>query len=267
MLIIPSTHESTSWTRRKPAQLNRLVHAVRVTFASLVALRHGLRKAPLVYADIGARGGLSKSWELLWRLGLIEPVFVEPEPEAARQLRASYRNGRVISDALGERDGNATLYVTRQPGCSSLLRPSLSSHVPPQVTWMYEILKEVPVNISSTKNAFDRHSIAPDVLKMDVQGSELGILRGLGESISAITFIEIEVSFLPTYERQPLFQEIHDFLLEKDFALVDLNVFGVAGTGRAIQANARFSNRACQSERCNLIEQVSLLTSGSYYAS
>ena len=49
-----------------------------------------------------------------------------------------------------------------------------------------------------------------DLLKMDVQGGELGILKGANQLLAQqkIDVIYSEVFFVPMYQNQPLFGEI-----------------------------------------------------------
>ncbi len=55
------------------------------------------------------------------------------------------------------------------------------------------------------------------VLVLDIQGSELAALRGLGEFLKEFEFIEVEVSTESIYEGAPLFAEIDQFLQTRGF--------------------------------------------------
>ena len=254
------------WSARKSQVMNRLVSASRLGVALVNGLKQGIRSAPIKYADIGARGGLSRSWHTLWKVGLVSPIFVEPEPEAALVLRGLYPDAQVIQKALGETNETQTLYVTRQPGCSSLLKPDLSSRVPKVFQAPYEIEKRVAVEVTVAREAFAQLNVVPEVLKLDVQGMELSILRGLGPVLGEIDVVEMEVGFARTYANQPLFQEIYDFMVDNGFGLNHVSAFGVAGTGHAVQANAMFGNRRKGDDRSALIEDIALRAGGRGYA-
>jgi hypothetical protein len=47
----------------------------------------------------------------------------QPDPVEASRRTKSYKVSSVFNCALSDKDGSATLYITREPGCSSLLRP------------------------------------------------------------------------------------------------------------------------------------------------
>ena len=63
---------------------------------------------------------------------------------------------------------------------------------------------------------------ARSLLKADVQGSELSVLRGAAELLTAFTWIYLEVSFLEFYRGQPLAGEIVAYLAEAGFSIADI---------------------------------------------
>src|SRR5438034_7547466 len=103
--------------------LQKLSKGAAVSRAAAEAVYLGMRKAPLSFWDIGARGGLSRPMEVLYRVGVVRPSFFEPDPLEANTLTHRYKGSSVFKCALWDKDGAATLYLTRDPSCSSLLRP------------------------------------------------------------------------------------------------------------------------------------------------
>src|SRR2546426_7339485 len=67
------------------------------------------------------------------------------------------------------------------------------------------------------------HLIAPDVIKVDTQGSELGILLGASSTLAQTFLVEIEVEFCPMYKGQPLFADVDALLRSHGFELLYLN--------------------------------------------
>ncbi|WOJ94280.1 FkbM family methyltransferase [Congregibacter variabilis] len=256
---------SNIWSPRSAPQIERLVRLLRVSLAAIRGRIAGFKRCPIILLDIGARGGLSRGWQTLWRLGLVTPVFVEPDPEEAARLKANYKNALVLQTAFGESKETRTLYITKQPGCSSLLRPRPSSKAPETFHSMCEVIKEIDVEVEPASEVFHRLGIFPDVIKIDVQGFELAILRGMGSFLAKASVIELEVSFISTYEDQPLIQDVVDFMVEQGFGLTDVSVFGVRGTGAAIQANALFGNRLNEGSRSSAIEDFATLATGKWY--
>ena len=61
-----------------------------------------------------------------------------------------------------------------------------------------------------------------DILKIDVQGYELEVLKGAVSSLKNTQFIIVEVSFLEIYEKAPLAHEVIQFLDIQNFQIFDI---------------------------------------------
>jgi hypothetical protein len=73
---------------------------------------------------------------------------------------------------------------------------------------------------------------------MDLQGSELHTLKGLGESIKKVKYIITEVSFKIYYNNDNLYNEVNDFLVKHGFEMK--NVLDYGGFGDAIYHNVNY---------------------------
>ena len=58
-----------------------------------------------------------------------------------------------------------------------------------------------------------------DYLKLDVQGSELAILRGGAQKLAKTLMIHLEIPFVPPYCNQPLFGDLDVFLRSARFGI------------------------------------------------
>ena len=56
-----------------------------------------------------------------------------------------------------------------------------------------------------------------DILKIDTEGYELEVIKGLEESIKIVKFIYFEHHYDNMIKKKYKFSEIHDFLLDNDF--------------------------------------------------
>jgi FkbM family methyltransferase len=65
-----------------------------------------------------------------------------------------------------------------------------------------------------------RKLIKIDILKIDTEGYELEVLKGLGEKIKIINFIYFEHHYDNMNKKNYKFSEIHNFLLKNDFKSV-----------------------------------------------
>jgi FkbM family methyltransferase len=227
--------------------LQKFSKGAAVSWAAAQAMYLGMQKVPLSFWDIGARGGLSRPMEILYRFGVVRPAFFEPDPEEASRLTQRYTLSRVFKCALSEKDGNATLYVTREPACSSLLRPLYLEIVDTQT---------VPTTRVDTLLRGNERGRYPEIVKLDVQGGELAVLRSFGDFLRGVVCIETEVSLRKIYEEQPLIDAVTEFLMDNGFGLVDLRVFGVRFTRAALQANAFFVRQELRDERQAAVERV-----------
>jgi len=74
---------------------------------------------------------------------------------------------------------------------------------------------------------------APDFLKMDVQGAELGIIKNGTEVLKHCLAMQLEVSYFALYENQPSFGEVDVYLREMGFVphrFLDVKRWSIAPT-------------------------------------
>ena len=64
-----------------------------------------------------------------------------------------------------------------------------------------------------------QHVEAPALMKIDVQGAELSVLRGSEELLQAFACIYVECSFMHLYAGQALASEVISWLAERNFHL------------------------------------------------
>lgn len=181
----------------------------------------------LRYLDVGARGGPSGYLRLYERF--LECHLVEPEPAEAERLRAA--GYRVVEKILSDRAGSETLKVTRKGGLTSVLEPTGRF-----VDYYrgdsdrFEVVRRVSLPATTIEQVCDDAGIEFDLLKVDTQGSELAVLRGLGPRRP--TFVICEISMVDLYEGQATFPELTRFLEERGYMVWDLAMHAQAVPGR-----------------------------------
>ncbi|WKN44453.1 FkbM family methyltransferase [Tunicatimonas pelagia] len=132
-------------------------------------------------------------------------IGVEPDEDGAIDLRAGGDYDKVISKALYSRKGKQTLYITRQPACSSLLKPdqqAIKENI--DIEWWkdLEVINEIKVDTTTLGELCDQYSINPDFIKIDTQGVEYEVVEGGMEYIKNTVAVLAELCEKPWYEGQ-----------------------------------------------------------------
>ena len=83
----------------------------------------------------------------------------------------------------------------------------------------------------------------PVFVKIDVQGFELEVIKGLSDFVKYIDFIYVECSFIELYEKQALADEVITFLYNYSFKLNGVYNTFYDKKGIAVQADLLFSKR------------------------
>ena len=160
---------------------------------------------------------------------MAQSIGFEPdEVECVRLSRSAGPKYRFFQFAVGESSEDRPIYITRNPACSSLLKPNLDlmSHFL-RGTDDLEVVETGIVRTVSLDGFLPTVDVSRvDFLDLDTQGTELDVLRGakhfLGHSVLGIN---VEVEFSPIYGNQPLFNEVDSYLSQFGFVLFDLSRF------------------------------------------
>lgn len=124
-------------------------------------------------------------------------------------------NIRVHRIALSSTEEQRVFFITSREDSSSLFYPTKV-----QQEMGGTIKNEIRVPTNRLENILSAQEISrPCLLKIDVQGGELDVLKGIGRCLAVIDFIYLEVSFLELYAKQPLFADIDDFMKSIGFKL------------------------------------------------
>lgn len=154
----------------------------------------------------------------------------DADVEACEQANADLAARKVnwhekhIPLALSNTEGNATLYVTKYPGCSSLYPPS--EEYIKRFSGNSELIKlESTVDLSTTtlEEFCKAEGIKEiDFLHLDVQGGELNVLQGAdGILNNSVLGLMTEVEFTEIYAGQPLFSDVDIYLRTQGLTLFD----------------------------------------------
>jgi FkbM family methyltransferase len=208
--------------------------------ASVEHERVRLPVEPRTVLDVGAsRGQFALVAARRWPQARL--ICFEPLPDAARTLAgllASMPAAEVRDVALSELPGVAALYVSRADDSSSLLP------IAARQSAAFPGTEEVGVIDVRTNRLDTEVDIAtldrPILLKVDVQGGELRVLRGGTGILKYIDAVLAECSFAELYEGQPLAHEVVDYLREHGLVITGAGTPIADAAGRIVQIDLVF---------------------------
>ncbi len=132
----------------------------------------GLCDPSKAFLDIGAHIGSVIGTVRQHHPG-IPVIAVEADPTKAAALVARLKDVEIHTCALGEKEGEVTFFVdTKRPGYSSLSQGRRSS----------KDVREISVPMRRLDDILEK-TVHIEVIKIDVEGAELGVLRGSNELI------------------------------------------------------------------------------------
>ncbi len=193
---------------------------------------------PQVIYDVGANVG---TWTLLSK-ALFPQAQVhafEPLPMHTEKFRRS--TGELIGVhvheiGLGPQTARTVMKVTDFSDASSLL--ALTAQGKKQ--WRLEQVAEIPIQIERMDDWVSTHHLpSPDLIKLDVQGFELEVLRGAEQTLAGTKAVLLEASFQNLYEGQCRFDELVSWLAQAGFFLRALS-HGTALGRSLIQTDVLF---------------------------
>lgn len=169
-------------------------------------------------------------------------VAFEPLPVPARVYRdlfAGDPNVRLCEAALADKSGKMVMHVSAQDDSSSLLPIAQAQ------TDNYPGSGEVrtqDVAVMTLPEAVSLQELgARNLLKIDVQGFELEVLKSAVAFLDRFEWIYVECSYVSLYEGQPLADEVTAFLQVRGFVLSGrYNVAHIKGTDSPLQADLLF---------------------------
>ena len=167
-------------------------------------------------------------------------LFVEPlvEFEPSLQTLCQTYNGTYMLAAAGATDGEITIQVS----------PDLGG------TRKFELVNAEIFDIKSrTVPQFRLDTMwaavelsGPALLKVDVQGAEIEVLRGAERILDNFEVIVLEVGMTETYVGQPIFHEYVAYMAERDYVVFDIIHGGYGDTGLLCQIDLVFVKRTGQ---------------------
>lgn len=191
--------------------------------------------APEQIVDAGAWRG---TWTLECRslFPRARSLMVDPLPEnraALTELSQRVPGLTMWSGALGAHAGEVLIH--RHADQSSPLRAAVPE-------WRSEEAIRLPMRtLDSFVESGEIQS--PQLLKADVQGYELEVLRGAEGVLRSLDAVLLEVSFRELYEGQPLAHDVVAHMAGVGFRIFDICSYSQAPDGELLQSDFLFVRR------------------------
>lgn len=200
----------------------------------------------IIYPDLYTNNYIAPSFSTLIKTNNIQPTIVdigasdlgwepnykcliddganligfEPDKNAYDQLISQKNsNLKYINIAVGS-GKEETLHFFRDPGMTSCLGPK-KENLDMFFKYQCDVLKTEEIQTVRLDDVEDVKDI--DLLKMDIQGFELEVLKNARSKLKNTSIIDVEVSFIELYQNQPLFSEVEQFLREQGFQFFRFN--------------------------------------------
>jgi FkbM family methyltransferase len=157
-------------------------------------------------------------------------TYVGFDPDLREMHTEASASGRrvIIDKALvAERDrASARFFLTRNPTCSSTLRPFDEGLAPYLHAYRFEVVDETEVAATTLSEALASASLERvDWIKLDTQGTDLRLLEGLDESLfTTLMAVDAEPGFDQYYEGEDVFGDLHREMTGRGFWLSDIEL-------------------------------------------
>jgi FkbM family methyltransferase len=193
-----------------PACWPALLHGVAATLEHDAALRNNDFATVI---DVGAnKGQFAVYARVRWphaRLICFEPL---PAPRA-KLARVTRGQAEIHHCALGAEPGEGRMHIASRADSSSLLALGARQ----KTIYGIEAAGELRVPIKRLDAFLLAPLPRPSLLKIDVQGFELEVLKGATTLLPYINAVYVEVSYVELYEGQALHKEVARFLTATGF--------------------------------------------------
>jgi len=166
----------------------------------------------------------------------------EPFSESCDYLKKRFINDsniKIVETALGSKDETKTLYVSNFSNLNSLQRPN-------ERAWGFADKKSVDVETTTLDQFCYENDIKQiDILKLDVQGSELDVLLGSKTILAKgnISLVYVEWQVVPLYENHHKYFKIAEFLAGYEYEFFNLYNINEARSGQLRWADAIYTSK------------------------
>ena len=191
-------------------------------------IRTLLKSEKLIALDVGAQGGFNSDIFFPKKYNdFFEPILVEPIKSEAEKLN---ENKFVIQNALWSSKIRKKINILdNRLGSSSMFEPDIDKFemhdIKDNELNNFKVTRTVEVDCDTIDNSLKKLNFENlDYLKIDTQGSELEILKGIGGYRPQL--IKIEAHIYSMYKEVPEWNKLVNFLYELNYLIIDWKGIG-----------------------------------------
>lgn len=173
-------------------------------------------------------------------------VSFEPLSDTFLKLKNNAKNDdkwQVFNCAIGNIDGKAMINVSEN-SVSSSINGMRSAHL--KAAPESEYIRKEEIAIKKLDSVFPEFYQDGDkiMLKIDTQGFEKNVIDGAINSLDKIVLLQLEMSLIPLYENEMLFDDMLAYLKERNFQMISIeNGFYDKNSGQLFQVDGIFINK------------------------
>ena len=187
-----------------------------------------IKDEKIVALDVGAQGGFnsdnffSKKYHFFFEGILVDPINTDSEKLKEKK--------QIINKGLWSNKKKKKLFVLdNRPGSSSMYPPEKDNfdlhNIKDKDYLNYKITREHEVECDTLDNLLQEMNIKNlDYLKIDTQGAELEILKGMSNYSPLL--IRLEAHIFSMYKGVPSWHELLNYLYKMNYVLIDWKGIG-----------------------------------------
>ena len=243
-LILPFLHKIFQLLKANTRVINFLSEkriAANDIYNFQTTIENLIKNKKLIGLDVGAQGGFNSDKFFPEKYNkYFETILVDPLKSSLKNKQSKH----IVNKGLwGTKNIKKFYILNKRPGSSSMYEPNKESlkiyGFKEKDFHLFDVSKTEMVEcdtLSSSLKSLGLNNL--DYLKIDTQGAELEVLKGLEDFRPLV--IKCEVQIFPMYKNVPSWTEIPNFLYKLDYMLSDWKKIGSHVTRTPVEMDMIF---------------------------